>query len=162
MGEALGSRLFSRSPDTILFVSRHRRENGEDKLRTALINAAIVGLGGFLGALARYGLGGLVHRQLPLSTFPFGTLVVNLLGCFAIGVIAGLAESRQLFGPEFRTFALIGVLGGFTTFSTFGYETFALIRDTEYLRATTNIGLQVIGGLTLVWLGYVLATIEVG
>jgi CrcB protein len=130
-------------------------------LKTALINAAIVGSGGFLGAFARYGLGGLVHRQIPLSTFPFGTLVVNLLGCFGIGVIAGLAESRQLFGPEVRTFALIGVLGGFTTFSTFGYETFALIRDTEYVRAITNIGLQVIGGLILVWLGYVVATMEV-
>lgn len=87
--------------------------------------------------------------------------MVNLLGCLAIGVIAGLAESRQLFAPEFRAFTLIGLLGGFTTFSTFGYETFALMRDGEYLRATTNVGLQVIGGLTLVWLGYVLATIEV-
>jgi fluoride exporter len=131
-------------------------------LRAALINAVAIGSGGFLGALARYGLSGLVHRQLPLSTFPFGTLVVNLLGCFAIGVIAGLVESRQLFAPEFRTFALIGVLGGFTTFSTFGYETFGLFRYGEYLQAITNVGLQVIGGLTLVWLGYILTTIEVG
>lgn len=128
----------------------------------ALLNAALVGSGGFLGALARYGLGGLVHRQIPLSTFPFGTLVVNLVGCFGIGMIAGLAESRQFFAPEVRTFVLIGVLGGFTTFSTFGYETFALIRDTEYLRAITNIGLQVIGGLTLVWLGFLVAAVEVG
>ena len=128
----------------------------------ALLNAALVGSGGFLGALARYGLGGLVHRQIPLSTVPFGTLVVNLVGCFGIGMIAGLAESRQFFAPEVRTFVLIGVLGGFTTFSTFGYETFALIRDTEYLRAITNIGLQVIGGLTLVWLGFLVAAVEVG
>ena len=131
-------------------------------MRAALINALMVGSGGFLGALARYGLSGLVHRQLPASAFPFGTLVVNLLGCLAIGVMAGLGEARQLFAPEFRTFALIGLLGGFTTFSTFGYETIALIRDGEYLRATTNVGLQVIGGLILVWLGYGLATIEVG
>jgi len=59
--------------------------------------------------------------------------VVNFMGCFAIGVVTGLAESRQLFGPELRTFALIGILGGFTTFSTFGSETFAMIRGEEYL-----------------------------
>jgi CrcB protein len=124
-------------------------------VKAALINAALVGSGGFLGALARYGLSGLVHRQVPLATFPYGTLVVNLVGCFAIGVLAGFAESRQLFGPEFRVFALIGLLGGFTTFSTFGYETFAMIRDAEYLQAAANIGVQVIAGLALVWLGYV-------
>ena len=124
-------------------------------MKAALINAALVGSGGFLGALARYGLSGLVHRQVPLATFPYGTLVVNLVGCFAIGVLAGFAESRQLFGPEFRVFALIGLLGGFTTFSTFGYETFAMIRDAEYLQAAANIGVQVIAGLALVWLGYV-------
>jgi len=127
-------------------------------VKTALINAAAVGSGGFLGALARYGLSGLVHRQLPLATFPYGTLVVNMLGCLGIGAIAGLVESRQLFGPEFRTFALIGVLGAFTTFSTFGYETLAMIRDDEYLRAAANVGLHVILGLALVWLGYALTT----
>ena len=127
-------------------------------MKTALINAAAVGSGGFLGALARYGLSGLVHRQLSLATFPYGTLVVNMLGCLGIGAIAGLVESRQLFGPEFRTFALIGILGAFTTFSTFGYETLAMIRDDEYLRAAANVGLHVILGLALVWLGYALTT----
>lgn len=81
-------------------------------MKAALINAAVVGSGGFLGALARYGLSGLVHRQVPLTTFPYGTLLVNLLGCLLIGVVAGYAESRQLFGPEVRAFILIGVLGG--------------------------------------------------
>lgn len=127
-------------------------------MKTALINAVFVGSGGFLGALARYGISGLVHRQARLTTFPYGTLVVNLLGCLAIGVIAGLVESRQLFGPDFRRFALIGVLGAFTTFSTFGYETVAMIRDDEYLRAASNAGLHVILGLALVWLGYALTT----
>lgn len=116
--------------------------------------ALLVGCGGFVGALLRYGLGGLVHRQLPLTTFPVGTLAVNLLGCLAIGVFAGLAESRQLFGPELRTFALVGLLGGFTTFSTFGFETFAMARDGEALRASANVGLQVVFGLACVWLGY--------
>jgi CrcB protein len=99
-----------------------------------------------------------VQRQAVLATFPYGTLVVNLLGCFAIGVLVGFADSRQLFGPEFRVFALIGLLGGFTTFSTFGYETFAMMRDAEYVRAATNAGMHVIGGLALVWLGYTIAT----
>lgn len=125
-------------------------------MKTALINALIIGSGGFLGVLARYGLSGLVHRLAPLSTFPYGTLAVNLVGCLGIGVIAGLAESRQLFGPEVRAFALIGLLGGFTTFSTFGYETFAMIRDGEHLRAAGNVGIHVVLGIVLVWLGYAL------
>ena len=132
----------------------------EMSLKVTLINAAMVGSGGFIGALARYGLSGLVHRQVPFATFPYGTMAVNLVGCCAIGVIAGLAESRQLFGPEFRTFALIGVLGGFTTFSTFGYETFAMLRDAEYLRVAANVGVHVVLGLALVWLGYALTTLR--
>ncbi len=127
-------------------------------MKDTVANAAIVGSGGFIGALARYGLTGLVHRQLPHATFPYGTLVVNLLGCLAIGALAGLAESRQLFGPEFRAFALIGLLGGFTTFSTFGYETFAMIRDHDFLRAAANVGVHLLLGLVLVWLGYTTTT----
>ena len=127
-------------------------------MKAALINAAVIGSGGFLGALARYGLSGLVHRQVPLTTFPYGTLLVNLLGCLLIGVVAGYAESRQLFGPEVRMFVLIGVLGGFTTFSTFGYETFAMLRDNDLLRAAANVGAHVILGLALVWLGYAITT----
>jgi len=132
----------------------------ETSLKATLINAAMVGSGGFIGALARYGLSGLVHRQVPFAIFPYGTMAVNLVGCLAIGVVVGLVESRQLFGPELRTFALIGILGGFTTFSTFGYETFAMMRDAEYLRAAANVGGQVILGLALVWLGYTLTTVR--
>jgi len=123
-----------------------------------LLNAMAVGSGGFLGALSRYGLSGLVHRHMPLTTFPYGTLVVNLLGCLLIGLLTGLGEARQVFGPEVRLFALIGLLGGFTTFSTFGYETFAMIRDSEYVRAAANVGVHVILGLVLVWIGYTLTT----
>lgn len=126
----------------------------EESLKAALISSAVVGSGGFIGALARYGVGGLVHRQLPLAMFPYGTLLVNLLGCLLIGVLAGLAESRQLFGPQFRQFAMIGILGGFTTFSTFGFETMAMLRDADYLRAGANVGVNVVAGLVLVWLGY--------
>lgn len=123
-------------------------------LKAALINAAMIGSGGFLGALARYGVIGFVQRQVPPTAFPYGTLVVNLVGCLLIGAIAGLAETRQLFGQEFRLFALIGLLGGFTTFSTFGYETFAMIRADDYLLAMSNVGMHVALGVGLVWLGY--------
>lgn len=126
-------------------------------MKAAVATTMLVGAGGFAGAVLRYGLSGLVHRQVPWTTFPLGTLAVNLVGCLAIGVVAGLAESRQLFGPDARTFALIGLLGGFTTFSTFGYETFAMLRDQEYLRAAANVGIQVIVGLAAVWAGFGLA-----
>jgi CrcB protein len=130
----------------------------ETALKTAMINAGLVGLGGFLGVLGRYGLSEIVHRQLPFGTFPYGTLVVNLVGCFGVGVVAGLAEARQVFGPEFRLFALIGILGGLTTFSTFGYETFLMLRNADYLGATVNVAAHVVVGLALVWMGYAITT----
>lgn len=126
-------------------------------MKTALVHIAIIGSGGFLGAVARYGLSGWVHRQIPLTEFPYGTLVVNLLGCFLIGLAFGLVETRQLFGPELRAFLFIGILGAFTTFSTFGYETFALIREAAFLRAFANVGMNVLFGLALVWLGYLVS-----
>jgi CrcB protein len=119
-----------------------------------LLNALLVGTGGFVGAVLRYALGGAVHRGLPMATFPYGTLSVNLLGCLLIGALAGLADSRQVFSPELRAFAFMGVLGGFTTYSTFGFETFAMARDGEYLGAACNVGIHVVLGLGLVWLAY--------
>jgi CrcB protein len=89
--------------------------------------------------------------------FPFGTFSVNLLGCFLIGLLAGLAEYRGLFTPELRALLLVGFLGGFTTFSTFGFESVQLIRDGEFMLAGLNVVGQVILGLVGVWLGFVLA-----
>ncbi|MFQ5515064.1 MAG: fluoride efflux transporter CrcB [Myxococcota bacterium] len=123
-------------------------------MKTVFLNALLVGSGGFAGSLLRYALGGAVHRQLPLATFPYGTLAVNLLGCVLIGALAGLADSRQVLTPELRTFALIGLLGGFTTFSTFGYETIAMAHDGEHLHAVANVALHLVLGLSLVWLAY--------
>ena len=113
----------------------------------------LVGAGGFLGSVLRYGMYGLVSR-LPIAAFPYGTLAANLLGCLAIGLLAGLAESRQLIGPDMRLFLFVGLLGGFTTYSAFGYETFVMARDGEHLRAAWNVGFHVVLGLTLVWWAY--------
>lgn len=115
-----------------------------------------VGAGGFLGSALRYALGGFVHRLFPQSTFPYGTLVVNLLGCLGIGVLAGLAESRQAIGPEMRLFLLVGLLGGFTTFSTLGNETYMLIRNAETQKAFASMLLHVTAGVGAAWFGHAL------
>ncbi len=99
-----------------------------------------VGIGGFIGSLFRFGVSGFVHRLLPFATFPYGTLAVNVSGCLVIGILGGLAESRQVISPELRLFLFLGVLGGFTTFSTFGYETIELLRDAEHFRAAPKSG----------------------
>ena len=119
----------------------------------------LVGIGGFIGSVFRFLLSGFVHRLVPLSEFPFGTLAVNVLGCLLIGLLNGLAETRQIIGPELRLLLMIGMLGGFTTFSAFGYETLALIRDAEVFRATGNVFLQVFFGLVAVWMGDMLGRI---
>lgn len=124
---------------------------------SALIQTFVVGLGGACGAVLRFVVGGAVHRWMSSGGFPYGTLVVNLVGCFLIGWLIGLSEVRQLFGPSMRGFLLIGFLGGFTTFSTFGYETFAFLREQQILLACVNVSVQVILGVALVALGYVLS-----
>ena len=88
---------------------------------------------------------------------PYGTLVVNVVGCLLIGFLSGLAENRSVFGPEVRLFLFIGILGGFTTFSSFAYETFSLARDNENLAAAVNVSAQLIFGLMGVWFGNALA-----
>jgi CrcB protein len=123
-------------------------------MRPGLLHVILVGCGGFVGAVLRYGVGGLVHRSAATAGFPFGTLVVNVAGCLLIGAAAAAAETRQLLGPEARLFLMVGVLGGFTTFSTFGYETLALVRDGEMLRAALNVTVHVVLGLAAVWMGY--------
>jgi CrcB protein len=119
-------------------------------------HTALVGLGGFLGASLRYLVGGLVYRFAP-PTFPYATFLVNVTGCFAIGVLASLAEDRFALGPGPRLFWMVGVLGGYTTFSTFGYETFVLLREGGYGQAAANAVGQVLLGLFGVWAGMVAA-----
>ena len=117
-------------------------------------NTLLVGVGGFLGAVARYLLGGLVYRYLP-ATFPYATAIINVTGCFAIGLLAALVEERQLLGPGVRLFWMIGFLGGYTTFSTFGYESMALMREGSHGAALLNVFGQVVLGLLAVWVGAV-------
>jgi CrcB protein len=117
----------------------------------------VVGLGGFVGSALRYLASGWTHSALPLLVFPLGTLVVNAVGCLLIGLTAGLIDGRQMLGPEARLFLLIGVLGGFTTFSSFAHETLALSRDGELVKAAANVALQVALGLTMAWIGYQVA-----
>jgi len=113
-----------------------------------------VGLGGFVGSAARFAVGGLVHRLAPMSTFPWGTLAVNVSGCLAIGFLSGLLEIRQLLGPSWRLFLMIGVLGGFTTFSSFAFETLGLLHASDMGRAVLNAAAQLVFGLAAAWVGY--------
>ena len=117
-----------------------------------LRNYFLVFAGGGIGASARYWLSGAVYRLLPIN-FPYGNLFVNITGCFAIGLIMTLMEERFLAEPSLRIFLTIGILGGFTTFSSFSYETIALFRDAEILRASLNIGASVFGCLAATTLG---------
>lgn len=113
----------------------------------------LVGLGGFLGAIARYKLGGLVLHMTAQGRFPFSTLTVNVLGCLVAGVLAGLAARHHAFGPDTRLFLFTGLLGGFTTFSAFGLEAVHLIRRGDMAMAALYAGASVVLGITAVWLG---------
>ena len=116
-----------------------------------------VGLGGFVGVSARFMLGGLVHRLVAVGTFPLGTQVVNILGCLLVGFLGGLIEVQDVMGPAQRRFLMVGVLGGFTTFSAFAFETLNLVQSGDVARAMAYAGLQVILGLMVAWAGYQLA-----
>ena len=119
--------------------------------------AVWVGLGGFLGAWLRYAVGGALARWKAGWTFPIETLIVNVVGCLAIGFLAEVAETRGLFSPTTRLFVFIGLLGGFTTFSTYGYETFQLMREGQVQAAVLSTLLQVGLGLGGVWAGHIAA-----
>ncbi len=118
----------------------------------------IITIGGAIGAGCRYFVQGVVHQFTGMS-FPYGTLVVNILGCFLIGLIMEWSEQRFIVDPQLRIFLTVGILGGFTTFSSFGYETFALMKDGEFLRAALNVTASVVAGLGAVWAGMVTARI---
>jgi CrcB protein len=114
-----------------------------------------VAVGGALGCVARHGVNHLVSTQWPGVRFPAATAAVNLVGCFVIGLLAGLlAADRIAFRFYWREFVFVGLLGGFTTFSTFGLDTFVLMRAQSLPAALANVALQTLGGLLAVWAGY--------
>jgi CrcB protein len=113
-----------------------------------------IALAGLIGTLIRYWLAGFVTRQYG-ETFPWGTLIVNLAGSFLAGAIYHLAEERLLISPTLRTIILIGLIGGFTTFSSYGLQTFTLLRDGQIGLATINVAVSNVLGLFMVWMGYV-------
>lgn len=117
----------------------------------------LVGAGGFAGSILRYLFSGYVQQWTQSAGFPFGTLAVNLIGCFVIGFLSQLADARGVFTAETRALVFVGVLGGFTTFSTFSNETMNFLRDGENFPAILNVGAHIILGLGAVWLGRAIA-----
>ena len=121
-----------------------------------MINYLIIGAGGFLGAIARYFLGLWIGQKWGRS-FPLGTFVINVSGSFFIGLIMALFTERFMVNPQWRLFLAVGFLGAYTTFSTFEYETGALLKDGEWLVALLNVVLSVIAGFAALKIGEVIA-----
>jgi CrcB protein len=125
---------------------------------SAMARIFSIGFAGFIGTLLRYWLSGVIARRYG-ETFPYGTLAVNLFGCFVIGLLFYLFYDRALASPTLRTTIFIGLLGGFTTFSSYGLQTFTLLRDGELFLALANVVASNVIGLALVWVGYSLAKV---
>lgn len=123
-----------------------------------MIKILLVGIGGFLGATSRYFLVDLINQTLSKPLIPYGTFAVNIIGCFIIGLLNGISETRQIFSPEIRLLIFIGFLGSFTTFSAFGYETFSLAKSGGLTSSMMNIVFHLLIGLIAVWLGNQLAS----
>jgi CrcB protein len=115
--------------------------------------ALLVGLGGFLGSIARFKMSGVILHRTEALNFPLSTFVVNVTGCLVIGVLAALVEHHDFFSPSSRLFLFTGLLGGFTTFSAFAYEGAFLIRRGMFNVATAYALLSVVAGLVAVWMG---------
>ena len=112
----------------------------------------IVGLGGFIGTVARF----LISRYFQLnvaSVFPWSTFIVNIVGCLLIGLIYGISEKGEFLSPEIRLFLTVGICGGFTTFSTFSNDSFLLIREMEWMRFALYTSLSIFIGLMAVYIG---------
>lgn len=123
-------------------------------MRTLLL----VGLGGALGALARYGMMGAFYALFSIPPrFPAATLLVNVLACFVLGTLTGLMELKGYFGSSSRLFLIIGFLGAFSTYSTYAGETYALLRSLEWGLALLNVATHTVLGLVGVWLGMLCA-----
>ena len=112
----------------------------------------LIGTGSFIGGVLRYAFSQFIQTKF-LSSFPFGTLGVNIIGCFAIGIVFALSEKTNM-SPEMRLFLATGICGGFTTFSAFSNETFSLMRDGQLFYASAYITSSVLFGLLATFIGY--------
>lgn len=125
-----------------------------------MVKILLIGLGGFIGAILRYGVSGLVQNLTRSISFPYGTLAVNVIGCLIIGGLSQLVETRGFFSVQTRLFVFVGVLGALTTFSTFSNETINLVRERQLFYALANTGLHIILCFAAVvlgrWLTYVI------
>lgn len=121
---------------------------------SGLSDLLLVGSGGFLGSIARYKVGGFILHRTPQLLFPLGTLVVNVLGCAIIGFLAGMAVRAEFPDYSWKLFLITGLLGGFTTFSAFGLESFLLLKQQEYIWAVINLLGSPLVGTLAVLLGY--------
>jgi len=116
-----------------------------------LYTVLLIGIGGFIGAILRYTIGGWVQNS--FVNFPLGTLTVNVIGSFFLGLIMYLSEYQGIFGEETRIFLTIGILGAFTTLSTFSYESFRLLENSNLMLLTINIVATVLLSMLAVYLG---------
>ena len=124
-------------------------------MEVGMLAAILVGVGGMIGSISRYEMSAWVNKHTTGPGLPiYGTLTVNMIGCLVIGLIAGLAQYKGIVGPNTNRLLVIGVLGGFTTFSSFGNETFALFRDDRVLAGMANMIAQPLVGLACVAAGF--------
>ena len=116
----------------------------------------LIGTGGFIGSVLRFYISKLVQNVF-LSSFPYGTFAVNVIGCLLIGIIFGIAEKGTWLTPEWRMFLTVGLCGGFTTFSTFSSESFQLLRDGQLMHVLSYAALSVLLGILAVYIGYMIS-----
>ncbi|MCH2570391.1 MAG: fluoride efflux transporter CrcB [Planctomycetes bacterium] len=121
-----------------------------------------IGAGGCVGAIGRYAISRYVIYLFPQSDFPYCTLVVNVLGCLLMGILTAVMDVRPLVNAEIRPLLVVGFLGAFTTFSTFGYETLHSLEAENYLGSTANICTNVVLGILAVWSGRSLVQMLMG
>lgn len=121
-----------------------------------MLNYLVISLGAALGGVLRYGLASFIQKRIE-SFFPYGTLIVNILGSFALGFIMYYLDEKEFLSPEMRLFLAVGLCGGFTTFSTFSYETLNLIRNSQFLLASTNVLGNVFLCLIAIYLAYIVS-----
>lgn len=119
-----------------------------------MLNLLLVGLGGFIGAISRYLIGSYFEGHSEFLSFPIGILIVNLVGCLIIGMLAGVAERTTLISEEIKLMLFVGLLGSFTTFSTFSHDTMNLITNGLLIHAMLNVLLSVVIGIFAVAVGF--------